>query len=196
VRAACAGTGLVGAIQHRRKYASETILLSRQALGQNGVLPVRLRSLASLNAMWPLRRKRHLRYASLEAWFEGEGLNTPIVKITDPVERDRRITEYGELRQHLFQKHIDTLSDDEQRQFTEGTHPSQSHLFAKRAEPFAAALAAYLAALGLPAKVSLGWYHLDRIVLAAELEVDPGARRSELPWLFRGFEIKYLWPLS
>ena len=69
--------------------------------------------------MWPLRTKRHLRYPSVEAWFKGEGLKEPVFKIADPVERDRRITEYGELRQHLFAKHTKTLSPEEQREFKE-----------------------------------------------------------------------------
>jgi hypothetical protein len=117
-----------------------------------------------------------------------------VVKIPDPVERDRRITEYGELRQHLFAKHIKTLSRQERREFKQGTHPSQSHRFADRAEPFVALLREHLADLGFPGKVCLGWYHMDRIVLSADLDEDPGERQRELPWLFRGFEIKYNWP--
>jgi hypothetical protein len=37
-------------------------------------------------------------------------------------------------------------------------------------------------------------YHRDRIVLSATLDEDPGERRPELPWLFRGFEVLYHWP--
>jgi hypothetical protein len=144
--------------------------------------------------MWPFRTKRHLRYPSVEAWFKGEGLTKPISKISDPVERDRRITQYGELREHLFAKHLKTLSPDEQREFKEGTHPSQSHRFADRAEPFVALLVEHLASLGFPGEAFLGRYHMDRIVLAADLVKDPGERHPELPWLFRGFEIKYNWP--
>lgn len=145
--------------------------------------------------MWPFRTKRHLRYPSIQMWIEGEGLTkTPFFQIADPVERDRRITEYAELRDHLFAKHIKTLPREEQLQFAEGTHPSQSHRFADRAEPFVALLREHLAALGFPAEVCLGCYHLDRLVLSAHLDADPGERRSELPWLFRGFEIKYNWP--
>src|ERR1044072_81075 len=115
--------------------------------------------------MWPFRIKRHLRYASVEAWFKGEGLKTPFIQIADPVERDHRITEYGELW-----KNVTTLSAEEQRQFAEMTHPSQSHKFANRAEPFTAELREHLAQLGFPAKVTLGWYHMDRIVLSADLD--------------------------
>jgi hypothetical protein len=144
--------------------------------------------------MWPLQTKRHLRYPSLEAWFKGEGLTDPLFKIADPAERDRRITEYGELRQHLFALHIKTLTPQEQREIKEGAHPSQRHCFADRAEPFVALLQEHLASLGFQSKVLLGYYHLDRIVLSADLENDPSERQHELPRLFRGFEIKYYWP--
>jgi hypothetical protein len=144
--------------------------------------------------MWPFTTKRHLRYSSLEAWFEGERLTDPLFKTASPEERDRRIAEYAELRRHLFAKHIKTLSAEEQRQFEQGTHPSQSHRYAERAEPFAGVLQGYLEDLGFISDVCLGWYHMDRIVLTAALETDPGERRSQLPWLFRGFEVKYHWP--
>ena len=143
--------------------------------------------------MWPFRTKRHLRYSSVEAWFKGEGLTEPLIKITDPVERDRRITEYGELRRHLFAEHIKTLSPQEQREFKQGTHPSQSHRFAERAEPFIPLLNEHLMDLGFPANICLGFYHMDRIVLSADLHADPGERQSQLPWVYCGFEIKYGW---
>jgi hypothetical protein len=144
--------------------------------------------------MWPFRTQRHLRYPSIEAWFEGEGLTEPIIKIADPVERDRRLTEYGELRRHLFAQHVKTLPAEEQREFEVGTHPSQSHRFADRAEQFVPLLREHLAYLGFTGRVDLGAYHLDRLILAANLDEDPGDRRRELPWLFRGFEVKYHWP--
>jgi hypothetical protein len=144
--------------------------------------------------MWPWRKKRHLKYPSLRAWFVGERIASPLSQIADPAERDRRITEYGELRQHLFAEHIKALSAEEQRQFEAGTHPSQSHRFAEQAEPFACELRESLDRLGFPAEVVVGLYHLDRIVLSADLQANPGERESELPWLFKGFEVKYNWP--
>lgn len=146
--------------------------------------------------MWPFHTKRHLRYSSIEAWQKGEDLTESLPQIADPAERDRRFNEYCELRQHLFAKHIRTLSREERRAFQQGKHPSQSHRFADRAEPFVASLRKHLGSLGFASKVGLGWYHMDRIVLWAELDEDPGERQRELPWLFRGFEIKYRWPQS
>ena len=144
--------------------------------------------------MWPFPTKRHLQYPSIEAWLQGEGIKERVFEIADSVERDRRITEYGELRQHLFARHVKTLSPDEQSQLAAGTHPSQSHCFAERAEPYVATLQEHLAQAGFSAKVRLSWNHCDCICLFADLDVDPGERRLELPWLFRGFEVKYNWP--
>jgi hypothetical protein len=144
--------------------------------------------------MWPFQTKRHLRYPSLQAWLEGEGLKDPFSENVDPGERDRRLNEYCELRQHLFAKHIKTLSRVERRELYQGTHPSQSHQFAERALPFVALLQEHLASLGFPSTVCLGAYHMERIVLSADLDTDPRDRKRELPWLFRGFEIKYHWP--
>lgn len=86
--------------------------------------------------MWPFRKKkRHLRYNSIQAWFFGERLK-PINEYSDPAERNRLLTELGELRQHPFDKNFETLSPEEQQQLNEGIHPSQSHRFFNRAEPF------------------------------------------------------------
>ncbi len=46
--------------------------------------------------------------------------------------------------------------------------------------------------LGIHAVVKLGYYHMDRIVLSTDLP--PSATTDDiklLPWLFRGFEVKY-----
>jgi hypothetical protein len=144
--------------------------------------------------MWLWSQKRHLRYRSLEAWYKGEGISGSLFQIADPEEQDRRLNEYAELRQHLFRKHLATLSSEEQRQFDEGAHPSQDWDYADAAKPFCPRLREHLAQLGFNAEVNLGFYHFERIVLCADLEADPGERRSTLPWLFRGFEVKYLWP--
>lgn len=136
--------------------------------------------------MWRFVTKRHLHYPSVEAWFKGEGLTEPLIRIADPVEREYRIKQYADLRRHLFAKHIKTLSREEQRQFREGSHPSQQHRFAKRAEPFAALLQEHLTSLGIPSVVCLGLYHMDRIILRADLPGDPVsamvARRPRAPF--------------
>jgi hypothetical protein len=37
--------------------------------------------------MWSLRKRRHLRYPSVEAWFKGEGLAGAVFTAADPVVR-------------------------------------------------------------------------------------------------------------
>ena len=142
---------------------------------------------------WPFHRKRHLKYDSIEAWMEGEGV--PHLKnVADPRLRDKYTQQYNELRLHLYEKHIATLTVEEQDQFAKGTHPSQSHRFADRAKPFAAELQRLLETKGLTCTVEVGFQQMDRIVLSVDLPGDPGQRRNELPWLFRGFEVKYSRP--
>ena len=106
----------------------------------------------------------------------------------------RNVEAYGDFRERIWKKHAKTLSAKERRQFREGTHPSQSHEFQERVGPFLESLREHLANKGMSAKVSVGFYHMDRIVLSVDLEIDPEERRGELPWLYRGFEVKYSWP--
>ncbi|HKB02551.1 MAG TPA: hypothetical protein VKD90_10050 [Gemmataceae bacterium] len=51
--------------------------------------------------------KLHLRYSSIAAWFQAEGLTRPLTStIKDEVERDRRLREYAELERFLYAKHL------------------------------------------------------------------------------------------
>ena len=136
----------------------------------------------------------HLQYESVEDWMNGENVPMGFIKEPDPVLRDKYIRQYGELRRHLYAKHVATLPREEQRAINDGCHPSQSHRFADDAQPYCEQLERHLRTLGLDvADVHLGWYHMDRIVLTAETpeHLDAG-RFRELPWLFQGFEVKYI----
>ena len=145
--------------------------------------------------MWPFspKPKRHLCYDSVREWMVGERVPENFFRLEDPALRDKYITEYGELRRHLFEKHIRTLPETEQELFKTGRHPSESHRFAAQAEPYAERLQRHLESLGEKvAAVRIGFYHCDRIVLSVDLEPRPRAIDLEtLPWLFEGFEIKY-----
>ena len=138
--------------------------------------------------------KPHLRHSSLAAWFRAEGLTGPLVNtIKDEAELNRRLHEYGELERFLFAKHLATLPEVEQQEYQAGTHPSQSHRFRDRALPIAQQLQEELAQRGYAAKVEIGYYHLDRIVLSAQLSRWPSEEEwPSWPWFFRGFEVK-LW---
>jgi hypothetical protein len=138
--------------------------------------------------------KPHLKYESVAAWMEGENVPAGFFGIADDRLRDLYITQYGELRRHLFAKHLATLTPEEQRQFEQGDHPSQSHAFADRAQPVAEEFQRELERLGFVARVELSWYHFDRIVFSVTLAKVPTAEEKErLPWVFRGFEAMYFW---
>ena len=134
---------------------------------------------------------RHLTYDCPEAWAEGEGLPKHWTKHPN---KDLWFQQLAELKQHLWSQHIATLSEAEQQEIKAGTHPSQSHKFGDRAQPFTNLLHEELAWLGYDAKVTLLFYHLDRIVLCAALDRTPPGRLHGVPWLYRGFEVKYGFP--
>ena len=105
------------------------------------------------------RTPKLLAYDSLDAWAEGERLPKDWTRFPDAKQRDLWWTQYAELKQHLWSQHIATLTEDEQKQFKSGTHPSQSHKFRERALPFTTALQSELAKRGFLADVRIGIYH-------------------------------------
>jgi len=134
----------------------------------------------------------HLTYDTLEAFCES--LPPDWMKHPDMAKRDLWLEQFAELRKHLYDMHVATLTDEEQREIEAGTHPSQSHKFEERAQPFTIYLKEELARLGYNAQVKVGIYHCDRIVLSAKLDRTPSGRTRDVPWLFRGFEVKYGFP--
>src|SRR3954447_15720811 len=119
--------------------------------------------------MWPFRNKRHLKYDSVEAWIAAEGI-PPINQISDPQQRDRVFTQLGELREHLWQRHVRGLPEAEQALLQSGQHPAQSHKFQADAIPYAEALRQHLLSSGVPVhSVTIGLYHMDRLVLSVRL---------------------------
>lgn len=143
--------------------------------------------------MWPFRKtKKHLQYASVWEWQQGEGVPDKFITHKNPVRRDRWIMQYGELRRHLYQKHIKSLDTDEQQLIAENRHPSQSHRFADNALPYLDSLKQELDLIGLVYNsVELGMYHMDRIILSVDLDPVQQADPAGWPWLHRGFEVKY-----
>ncbi len=137
------------------------------------------------------RHMVHLNYDSFEAWAEGEGLPKDWTKHPDKDQRDLWWHQYAELKQHLWQRHVATLTSEERQEFEARSHPSLSHDFRERAQPFTEYLKEELARRGYNAEVRLGFYHLDRIVLNAVLDRTPPDRLRGVPWLFRGFEVLY-----
>lgn len=136
----------------------------------------------------------HLTYDSLEAWAEGERLPKDWTRHPDAAQSALWWKQFAELKQHLWIRHIAMLSAEEQAEFKEQTHPSLKHAFAERAQPFAVYLKEELARKGYGAEVEIGFYHLDRIILDAKLDRTPSGGLRDVPWLFRGFEVKYQFP--
>ena len=123
----------------------------------------------------------------------GENVPDNFISVKDGQLRDKYITEYGELRRHLFAKHAATLSTEDQQKLNDGNHPSQSHAYASDAKPYRELLGAHLNTLGVNAiEIVLGWYHMDRIVLSVTLDESELESRKQLPWLFQGFEVFYV----
>ena len=139
------------------------------------------------------RRKPPLKYDNLYDWFVGENVPERFAFLDDSLERDRWINQYAELRRHLFDEHIKTLPLDEQRQIREGSHPSQCHSKVADAKPYGDRLVLHLADLGYTARCGVGLYHMDRMVLFAELDHEPNMQEygKLLPFYFDGFEVKY-----
>lgn len=146
--------------------------------------------------MWPFKpSKPHLKYASIWEWKEQEGVPDGFISYEDPVLRNRWITAYSELRQHLFEKHIQTLDAEQQQLFRDQQHPSQSWRFEERARPYLDTLKVHLDQAGIIYRsVELGFYHMDRIVLSVSMDPAPKFDPKELPWLHRGFEIMFSFP--
>jgi hypothetical protein len=141
--------------------------------------------------MWPSKTKKHLQYESVLAWIEGEKIPVPFTEIKDEKLKDKYFDRLGELRRHLFDKHLKTLSQTERDQLKAGTHPSQSHEKVKDAKEFAEALHSQLFQHGLNVNVVPGCYHMDRVILSVRVDADV-SRESLIklvPQFYRGFEV-------
>ncbi len=135
------------------------------------------------------RKTSYLAYRSLEEWAAGMRLPEGWTQHPDTKQKEIWWAQFTELKQHLWQKHISTLTVDEQQQFKDGTHPSLHHEYAERALPFCKLLEVELERRGMASVVKIGYYHGDRIVLSAHLSEPPPGGLPGSPWLFRGFEV-------
>ncbi|HTD68496.1 MAG TPA: hypothetical protein VK846_18395 [Candidatus Limnocylindria bacterium] len=139
---------------------------------------------------WPFT-KRHLRYRSIRAWISGEGIPTPFTAIKDPKRVDQVMTQLGELRKHLFDLHLRSLSEQQRKLLNEGKHPSQDHALGSAALPIARALEDKLRHLPFVKRVGVGAYHCNRNVLdvfVSGIELSD-SRLVEVPDFYEGFEV-------
>lgn len=139
---------------------------------------------------WPFT-KRHLRYGSIRAWISGEEIPTPFSAIKDPKRLDQVMTQFGELRKHLFDLHSRSLSKQQQKLLNEGRHPSQAHALGSASLPIAKALEDKLRHLQFVKRVGVGAYHCNRNVLdvfVSGIELSD-SRLAEVPDFYEGFEV-------
>lgn len=144
-------------------------------------------------SVWPFRTYEVISLGEFERTLRRRGVREGFVKIEDANERDQQFNKYISVRDRFYALHLRSLSTEERRQFADGTHPSQCHSRSELALPICRRLEAFMSDLGLPADVSPGFYHLNRIVLTTDLMADPQDRRGDIPWLFYGYEVKPHW---
>jgi hypothetical protein len=144
--------------------------------------------------MSSLFRKRHLRYRSKLEWLIGEKIPSPFTAIRDRKRFDEVMNQYGELRQHLYEEHLKTLTTEQQIRIQSGKHPSQDHRLGQAALPHAQALAEKLKHLQFVATVGVGTYHGNRNVLDVFVDgVDLlNPQLLGIPDFFEGFEVLVL----
>lgn len=124
----------------------------------------------------------------------GENLPLSLAEITDPRRRDEVMTQYGELRRHLFDVHLKRLTDGQRELLASGRHPSQDHALTGEAASYAKALRQMLEHLPCVKDVGVGNYHGNRNVLEVFVSgielLDP--RLLEIPDFYEGFEVLVL----
>ena len=129
-------------------------------------------------------------YDSFAAWKLNEQIPDDWTQCEDQPQRDKWWRQFTEVKNRIWALHIDGLTTSEQQQFADGTHPSLSHDFADLALPFCDLLKNDLLERGIESKVTIGRYHMGRIVLIAKLDrIPPDSPKGEL-WLYKGFEVK------
>jgi hypothetical protein len=140
----------------------------------------------------PFSSKRHLKYDSIGAWYEGEHVPIPILQIKDQALRDKYLQQCGELWAHLFSKSLKALPKREREMFANGTHPSQSHRYADAAKPYLAAFREQLPDLDEIHGVELAFLQGDKIGFLVMYKRSPGQMVLwRKPMYYRGFEVRY-----
>src|SRR5262249_26820920 len=122
------------------------------------------------------RKKNHLEYTSIASWFHGDSVPKGFgVEYGSGRGPDFKVyvTQYCELRQHLFDKHLMTLPDEIQKQLKTGKHPSQSHSRIKQAEPVLQRLKDILAGLDFVENVSIKNAQMDLVQFNVTLKNEP-----------------------
>ena len=104
------------------------------------------------------------------------------------------VTQYCELRQHLFEKHLKTLSDEIQEQLRSGHHPSQSHSRIEEAVPVLQRLKTLLSGLEFIKEVAIKSAQMNLVQFDVILKSEPTLEQAEMiPEYFEGYVINIIW---
>jgi hypothetical protein len=143
------------------------------------------------------KKRSHLEYTSTASWFHGESVPKGFgVEYGSGRRPDFKIyvTQYCELRQHLFDKHLKTLPDEIQKQLKSGQHPSQSHSKIKQAETVLQRLKNLLSGLDFIKDVSIKNAQMNLVQFNVILENEPTLEQAEMiPEYFEGYVINTVW---
>lgn len=120
------------------------------------------------------------------------GIQENFQMIGDHQERNRQIKKFENFRHEAFKSHLSTLSREEQKAFHDNRHPSQNHSLKEEAEKVVEILKEELQAFDFIESVDLGLYHRNRLIIKIEIskEADFETVFKELPWLYKGYEVK------
>jgi hypothetical protein len=143
------------------------------------------------------KKKSHLEYTNISSWVQGESVPKGFgLEYGSGRRPDYKIymTQYCELRQHLFDNHIKTLPDEIQKQLKCRQHPSQSHSKIKQAEPVLQRLKNNLAGLDFIKDVSIKNAQMDLVQFNVILKNEPTLEQAEMiPEYWEGYIINMVW---
>lgn len=143
------------------------------------------------------KKKSHLKYTSTSSWFHGESVPKGFALEYGSGRRpDYKVyvTQYRELRQHLFDKHMKTLPDEIQTQLKNRQHPSQTHAKKQQAEPVLQRLKDTLSGFDFVKDVSIKMAQMDMVQFNVSLKNEPTIEQAEMiPEYLEGYIINTVW---
>ena len=148
---------------------------------------------------WPTfkSKKRHLKYTSVASWLHGESVPRNFaVEYGSGRRPDYKIymDQFCELRQHLFEKHVLTLSKNCQDQLRNGEHPSFAHSKVDQAEPVLKRLRAILSSHTKVREIRIKTAQMGRVQFNVILKDEPTLEEAEMiPEYFEGYIVNTCW---
>ena len=131
------------------------------------------------------------RYKTVAAWGAAIRLPQDCLGHPDTKLREAWYAEFMAIKGYLWSRHLASLSLAEQQALADGSHPALSHDREASASPFCPLLEEALVKIGCEAKVSIGFYHFDQIIMSVRLLQPADLQRKDLPEWFRGFQVRY-----